>query len=81
LQRSLPADVLGRAYGIAFPAAIGGIAVGSLVAAPLAAAFGLTVALAVIGSLMAAYAVLLAVCARTEGQPWAVDLESVAATS
>jgi MFS family permease len=81
LQRSLPADVLGRAYGIAFPAAIGGIAVGSLLAAPLAVAFGLTVALAIVGSLMAAYAVLLAVRAPSGGQPWAVDLESLAATS
>jgi len=39
------------------------------------------VALAVIGSLMAAYAVLLAVRAPSGGQPWAVDLESLAATS
>jgi hypothetical protein len=37
LQRCLDEEVLGRAYGFALPAAVSGIVVGSLVAAPLVA--------------------------------------------
>jgi MFS family permease len=59
LQRDLPEEVFARAYGIAFPAAIAGIVGGSLVAAPLVAAVGLTGALLATGALAAAYAGLL----------------------
>jgi MFS family permease len=58
LQTSLHPDVLARAYGIAFPAAVAGIVVGSLVAAPLVAVVGVSRALIVIGLAMAGYAVL-----------------------
>jgi hypothetical protein len=58
LQTSLHPDVLARAYGIAFPAAVAGIVVGSLVAAPLVAVVGVSGALIVIGLAMAGYAVL-----------------------
>ena len=42
LPRLLDDAVLARAYGLVFPASIGGIVAGSLIAGPLLAAFGLT---------------------------------------
>ena len=60
LQVSLPPEVLARAYGLSFPAAISGIVVGSLVAAPLVALVGVQGALVAIGSLMGAYVLVLA---------------------
>jgi MFS family permease len=56
LQRDLDEEVFARAYGIALPAAIAGIVGGSLVAAPLVMAIGLTGALVATGVLTAAYA-------------------------
>jgi len=58
LQTSLHPEVLARAYGIAFPAAVAGIVVGSLVAAPLVALVGVGGALVAIGLAMAGYTVL-----------------------
>jgi hypothetical protein len=59
LARSLDEAVLARAYGLAFPASIGGIVVGSLVASPLVGLLGLTGALVAVGAIAAAYAGLL----------------------
>jgi MFS family permease len=59
LQVSLDPEVLARAYGISFPAAISGIVIGSLVAAPLVAVVGVQVALVAVGALMVAYVVVL----------------------
>lgn len=59
LQRVLPSDVIGRAYGLAVPASIGGIGVGSLIAPALNSAFGLTGALLASGAVAVAYSVLL----------------------
>jgi MFS family permease len=59
LARSLDEAVLARAYGLAFPASIGGIVVGSLIAAPLVALVGLSGALAAIGGLVAVYCLVL----------------------
>jgi predicted MFS family arabinose efflux permease len=59
LQRALAPDVLARAYGFAFPASIAGIVVGSLIAAPLVALFGLQGAFVAMGALVAAYALSL----------------------
>jgi MFS family permease len=59
LQRVLPEDVFARAYGFAYPAALAGIVAGSLVAAPLAALFGLRGAFAALGALTALYALTL----------------------
>jgi MFS family permease len=59
LQRALEPDVLARAYGFAFPAAIAGIVVGSLMAGPLVALFGLHGAFVALGALVAAYALSL----------------------
>jgi MFS family permease len=42
LPRMLDDEVLARAYGLVFPTSIGGIILGSLVAGPLVALFGLT---------------------------------------
>jgi MFS family permease len=67
LARSLDEAVLARAYGLAFPASIGGIVVGSLIAAPLVALVGLTGALAVVGGLVAVYCVFL--CLPVAFQP------------
>jgi MFS family permease len=59
LARSLDEAVLARAYGLAFPASIGGIVVGSLIAAPLVALVGLSGALAAVGGLVAVYCLVL----------------------
>jgi hypothetical protein len=67
LQRCLPAEVLARAYGLAFPAAIAGIAAGSVVAVPLVSAFGLPGALVVVGTAMGAYVVLATSSAGPHG--------------
>ncbi|MBV9830096.1 MAG: MFS transporter [Marmoricola sp.] len=57
LQTSVAPEVLARAYGISFPAAVSGIVLGSLVAAPAAAALGVRGALVVVGAAMCAYVV------------------------
>jgi MFS family permease len=57
LQEELPDEVFARAYGVAFPAAISGIAVGSAIVAPLIALLGLPGALSLVGILLAAYAI------------------------
>ncbi|HMJ37870.1 MAG TPA: MFS transporter [Baekduia sp.] len=60
LQRSLPADVLGRAYGFALPAALSGIVAGSLLAPVLVALAGLGGALTLLGAAVALVAVAVA---------------------
>jgi MFS family permease len=60
LQVTLPPEVLARAYGISFPAAISGIVVGSLLAAPLVAVVGVQGALVAVGALMGVYVLVLA---------------------
>jgi len=60
LARSLDEAVLARAYGLAYPASIGGIVLGSLVAAPLVAAVGLGGALLAVGASAVAYVLVLA---------------------
>jgi MFS family permease len=50
LQRSLPQEVLGRAYGFAFPAALSGIVLGSLIAPLLVAIAGLEGTLTLLGA-------------------------------
>jgi MFS family permease len=64
LQEELPDEVFARAYGFAFPVSIAGIAVGSVVAAPLVAALGLVGALSLIGVVVAGYAVWLSAAQR-----------------
>ena len=59
LQRMLPEEVFGRAYGLAIPASIGGIAAGSLLAPVLASWLGLTGALLACGAAVLGYAALL----------------------
>ncbi|HET9070571.1 MAG TPA: MFS transporter, partial [Acidimicrobiales bacterium] len=54
LQQTLDEDVLGRAYGFTFPAAIGGIALGAAVATPLLGLHGALVALGGLAVLQAA---------------------------
>jgi predicted MFS family arabinose efflux permease len=49
LQRSLPDEVFSRAYGLALPASLGGIVLGSVVAAPLVALAGVGGALSALG--------------------------------
>jgi MFS family permease len=60
LQRTLAPEVLARAYGLTFPAAVLGIVGGSLVASPLVMLLGLGGALVVVGAVVAGYAALLA---------------------
>jgi hypothetical protein len=55
LQRMLDDEVFGRAYGLALPASIAGIAVGSLIAPALVSAFGATAALLACGAVVTAY--------------------------
>jgi MFS family permease len=68
LQRELDEDVFARAYGIALPMTLGGIVVGSLVAAPLVALLGLTGAIIGTGVLAAGYAGVVALPRRTVGR-------------
>jgi MFS family permease len=56
LQEDLPDEVFARAYGFAFPVSIGGIALGSVIAAPLVAVLGLAGAMTIIGAGIAGYA-------------------------
>ncbi|MFI6074111.1 MFS transporter [Actinoplanes sp. NPDC051343] len=60
LARSLDEAVLARAYGLAYPASIGGIVLGSLIAAPLVAVAGLGGALIAVGAPAAAYVLIFA---------------------
>jgi MFS family permease len=57
LQRSLPADVFGRAYGLALPASLAGIVVGSLAAPLLITWFGGTLAMVICGGAAVVYGV------------------------
>jgi MFS family permease len=68
LQRELDEEVFARAYGIALPMTIGGIVVGSLVAAPLVALVGLTGAIVGTGVLAGGYAGIAALPRRTVGR-------------
>jgi MFS family permease len=72
LQRSLPADVLGRAYGFALPAALSGIVAGSLIAPALVALAGLGGALALLGAAVALVAVTVARTPRGAAAPAAL---------
>jgi len=61
LQQQLDPAVFGRAYGFAYPASIGGIVLGSIVAAPLAALLGLSGALLALAAIVCAYTAVLVV--------------------
>jgi MFS family permease len=70
LQRTLDEDVFGRAYGLAVPASIAGIVLGSAVAPVLASLLGTAGALTAAGSVVLAYALLvLRGGYRRAGQP------------
>jgi MFS family permease len=68
LQRELDEDVFARAYGVALPMILGGIVVGSLVAAPLSALVGMTGAIVATGLLAAGYAGIVVLPSRTVGR-------------
>ena len=59
LQRELDEEVFGRAYGLALPAAMAGIVVGSLIAPGLAALLGGSGALIAVGGAVLAYALTI----------------------
>ena len=59
LQRALDQDVLGRAFGLTLPAAIGGIAAGALIAPVLAGVLGVSGALVSVGAAVLAYALVV----------------------
>jgi len=59
LEQDLVLYVFGRAYGLAYPAAIAGIVVGSVIAPGLAALLGGSGALVVVGGTVLAYALLV----------------------
>jgi predicted MFS family arabinose efflux permease len=59
LQRMLDDEVFGRAYGLALPASVAGIAAGSLVAPLLVSAFGATAALLACGGVVVAYCAVI----------------------
>jgi hypothetical protein len=59
LQRMLDDEVFGRAYGLALPASIAGIATGSLIAPVLVSAFGETAALVACGAVVTAYSAVV----------------------
>jgi hypothetical protein len=78
LQRELDEDVFGRAYGLAFPAAISGIVVCSVIAPGLAALLGGSGALAAVGGAVLAYALLVLRGAGRQGRPVAVPQPAMA---
>jgi MFS family permease len=59
LQRTLDEDVFGRAYGLALPASLAGIVVGSAIAPVLASLLGASGALLAVGGAVLAYALLV----------------------
>ncbi len=59
LQRSLPPEVFGRAYGLALPASVAGIAAGSLIAPLLVSALGGTGSMVISGSAVVVYGLVL----------------------
>jgi MFS family permease len=59
LQRTLDEDVFGRAYGLAFPASIAGIVIGSALAPVLASLLGASGALVAVGGAVLAYTTLV----------------------
>jgi predicted MFS family arabinose efflux permease len=59
LARMLDDGVLARAYGLALPASVSGIVIGSLVAGPLVATAGVTATFAVAGACVAVASALL----------------------
>jgi MFS family permease len=59
LQRTLDEDVFGRAYGLALPASIAGIVIGSAIAPVLASLLGASGALVAVGGAVLAYATLI----------------------
>jgi hypothetical protein len=59
LQRTLDEDVFGRAYGLALPASLGGIVVGSAIAPVLASLLGGSGALLAVGGAVLAYALVV----------------------
>jgi predicted MFS family arabinose efflux permease len=75
LQRMLDEDVFGRAYGLALPASLGGIVVGSLSAPLLASTLGGTGALAALGLAVLAYALFLLRQAPARRTPAALQAE------
>ncbi|MGH3399145.1 MAG: MFS transporter [Streptosporangiaceae bacterium] len=84
LQRMLPPEVFGRAYGLALPAAVAGIALGSLIAPLLVSALGITGALLACGAAAPVYALTLPRMAAAAGQPATAEpvlAESLAAES
>ena len=69
LQRTLPAEMFGRAYGLALPASIGGIAVGSLIAPLLTSAFGGTGALVACAAAVVAYGLVVLCIPQAKPEP------------
>jgi MFS family permease len=59
LQRMLPAEVFGRAYGLALPASVAGIVIGSLIAPVLVSAVGLGGCLIAVGAIALGYGLQL----------------------
>ena len=64
LQRMLPPDMFGRAYGLALPASLGGIVAGSLIAPLLTSLVGGAGALVACGVVVGRYALQLRHAAR-----------------
>ncbi len=61
LQRTLPPEIFGRAYGLALPASLAGIVVGSLIAPLLTSVLGGPGALIACGAAAIAYGILISV--------------------
>jgi MFS family permease len=73
LQRMLPPETFGRAYGLALPASLGGIVAGSLIAPLLTGLLGGAGALTACGAAVAGYALLLLAPRRPGGARQAAD--------
>ena len=77
LQRTLDEEVFGRAYGLAIPVSLGGIAAGSLIGPLLSRALGVPGALIIVGGAVLGYAALLLRGQRTAPAPVAQAVAAV----
>jgi MFS family permease len=81
LQRTLDEDVFGRAYGLALPASIAGIVIGSAIAPVLASLLGTSGALVATGGAVLAYTTLILRRGTVRDEPRIPAIPAIPATA
>ncbi len=77
LQRNVPRDRVARAFGVLDALLVGGVFIGSLLAAPLSEVLGLKLALLVVGAALPALALLALPALRSQGAVASVDVSAL----